>query len=281
MHPIRQSALLGIISFASIASALDHVLVIGGGPTPSANQLSIERNVLFLRQTLANIGRTDLNPEVLFASGNEADPDVCIDRSSSVPQAIKLLADIVGESKGINLGYRCHDVGSVQGPADRTTIFQSLDRYAKELKKGDRLVIYVTGHGGKGNPSTNGLLHTWNDGELRVRDFTRALDAISSDVEVVVVMVQCYSGTFANLVFESGDPDKPVSRHHRVGFFATVDSRPAAGCTSDTKVENYKEYSTSFFAALAGKSRRDRKSVPRISMATALFQWPRLTPSLL
>ena len=251
----RLTTLLGLLFIGSIASARDHVLVIGGGPSPASSQLSIERNVVFIRQALANMGRTDIQPEVLFASGPEAVPDVCVDQTTAVPRAIKLLADIVGESKGINLGYRCHDVGSVQGPADRPTIFQSLERYAKELKQGDRLVIYVTGHGGKGNPSTNGMLHTWNDGELRVRDFAEALDAFSPDVEVIVVMVQCYSGTFANLVFESGDPEKSASRHHRAGFFATVDSRPAAGCTADTKIEDYKEYSTSFFAALAGKSR--------------------------
>lgn len=255
MHTMRYAALLGILTSSLIASASDHVLVIGGGPTPASSQLSIERNVVYLRQVLQNLGRTDIQPEILFASGPNAVPDVCVDQSSSVPPSIKLLTDLFGESKGINLGYRCHDIGDVNGPADRLTIFQSLERYAKELKKGDRLLIYVTGHGGKGNPSTNGLLHTWKDGEMRVRDFVQSLDSFSPDVEVVVVMVQCYSGTFANMIFNGGDPDKGLTNHHRAGFFATVDSRPAAGCTPDTKVEDYKEYSTSFFAALTGKSR--------------------------
>jgi len=276
LQTTRYAALLGILAASMAATANDHVLVIGGGPTPASSQLSIERNVLYLRQVLQNLGRTDIQPEVLFASGPEAVPDVCVDQSATLPQSIKLLTDIFGETRGINLGYRCHDIGDVNGPADRPTIFQSLERYAKELKKGDRLLIYVTGHGGKGNPSTNGLLHTWKDGEMRVRDFVQTLDSFSPDVEVVVVMVQCYSGTFANMIFNAGDPDKGLTHHRRAGFFATVDSRPAAGCTPDTKVEDYKEYSTSFFAALTGKSRGgeevkadDIDGDGRISMAEA------------
>jgi hypothetical protein len=68
-------------------------------------------------------------------------------------------------------------------------------------------------------------------------------------------MVQCYSGGFANILFKDGDPKKELSQHPRAGFFSTVQTRVAAGCTPDIRSENYKEYSTSFWEALSGVSR--------------------------
>jgi hypothetical protein len=241
--------------WATAISAEDHLLVVGGGPSPQTNQISIEQNVLFLRDMLRSIDRSDLQPAVFFAAGDTGLPDVCLQSGESLPEAFRLLASILGDSKNIQLTYRCHDVGPVDGPADRQTILDAIKAQAKSLQAGDRLILYVTGHGGKGDPLSNGYIHTWNDGELRVRELAQALDALDPKVDVLLVMVQCYSGTFANLIFEAGDAKKGVSRHRRAGFFATVDSRPAAGCTPDTKVENYRDYSTSFFAALGGKDR--------------------------
>ncbi len=64
-------------------------------------------------------------------------------------------------------------------------------------------------------------------------------------------MVQCYSGGFANLIFEQGQPDKPLAKANRCGFFATVHDRIAAGCTSDIDEEDYHEYSSAFWAAIS------------------------------
>ena len=48
-------------------------------------------------------------------------------------------------------------------------------------------------------------------------------------------MVQCFSGGFANVIFEGGDPEKGLAAHSRAGFFATVNNRLAAGCTALVK----------------------------------------------
>jgi hypothetical protein len=41
----------------------------------------------------------------------------------------------------------------------------------------------------------------------------------------------------------------------RCGFYATVENRPAAGCTAEINEENYEEYSSYFWAALVGHRR--------------------------
>lgn len=250
---IVATALIGILP--SPARPADHVLMIGGGPSAETSQLSIEQNMVYFLQSLGDMGRSDLRPQVFFASGGSV-PDVCLRAMDRLPKAHRLLAEILGHRNAVELVYRLNQIAPVDGPARRESIMGALDRKGNELAAGDRLVIYVSGHGGKGEPTANGLLSTWERGEISVKDLGEALDRFKPEVEVVVVMVQCYSGAFANIIFEGGNPDRPVARHRRAGFFATVDSRPAAGCSADTKIADYKEYSTSFLAALSGKSRQ-------------------------
>lgn len=244
-----------LIALCAPLAAEDHVLVLGGGPTPQSSQMSIEQNVLFLKRSLVEMGRNDIDPTVLFASGASALPDVCFEQSDEVPRAYRLLAEILGTTKGIQLGYRCHQIPDVDGASDRATVFQQLSEHARQLKKGDRLFLYVSGHGGKGEPTTNGYVETWKHGDIRVRDLGEMLDRFDPEVEVIVLMVQCYSGSFANIIFERGDPSRPIAPHRRAGFFATIESRPAAGCTPDTRIDQYQEYTTSFLGALAGRDR--------------------------
>jgi hypothetical protein len=71
-------------------------------------------------------------------------------------------------------------------------------------------------------------------------------------------MVQCYSGGFSHLIFNEADQKKGMADGDRCGFFATVHSRPAAGCTADINEENYQEYSSHFWAAIRGKTRTEQ-----------------------
>lgn len=255
-----RTALVFLGSVVGSGLADDCVIVIGGGPAPANSQISIEKNVVYFREALRLLGRGDLSPLVLFASGPNALPDVCYDASDAIGKAYRLAGELFGEAKTATQCFRPHDVGPVDGPSDREAILHTLAEYAGKLKGGDRLFLYVTGHGGKGDPTTNGYLATWGQGQLHVKSLAEVLDTFAPDVEVTVVMVQCYSGCFANILFEGGDPGKPLAPHRRAGFFATVDSRPAAGCTADIKIENYKEYSTSFYAGLCGKDRLGRSA---------------------
>jgi hypothetical protein len=74
-------------------------------------------------------------------------------------------------------------------------------------------------------------------------------------VQVVLIMVQCHSGGFGDVIFKNADAGPLLAEPTRCGFFATWHDRLAAGCTPDTQEENYKDYTTYFFAALSGKTR--------------------------
>jgi hypothetical protein len=70
------------------------------------------------------------------------------------------------------------------------------------------------------------------------------------------VMAQCFSGSFAGLVHQGGNPTAPLASHDRCGFFAAPPDRPAAGCSPKSDESLYDDYTTRFFAALGGQTRR-------------------------
>ncbi len=113
-------------------------------------------------------------------------------------------------------------------------------------------------HGGKSDDEKNDgntKLYLWNKKTLNVSQLQTHLKKLSPEVGVTLIMAQCHSGGFANAMFqnanaEDGDFDRPV-----VGFFSTVKSREAAGCTPDINEEEYDEFSSHFWAAINGETR--------------------------
>jgi hypothetical protein len=95
----------------------------------------------------------------------------------------------------------------------------------------------------------------WGSPPMTMREFSRELDKVDAGVEVVMIMVQCHSAGFANVIYNDGDFHKGISEHRRVGFFATTAARLSAGCTPEMREEDYQDFSTHFFAALSGKTR--------------------------
>ena len=88
---------------------------------------------------------------------------------------------------------------------------------------------------------------------MTVKEFVGLLDKLSPKVQVVLFMVQCHSGGFWDVIFKGADVGPVLAEATRCGFFATWSDRLAAGCTPDTAEENYKDYTTYFFAALSGQ----------------------------
>jgi len=143
---------------------------------------------------------------------------------------------------------------------------------AREVKPGERALLYFTGHGSPGQKKRltlagirteedfqNTLYAAWNSGEFSVTDLSNALQSWPAKSPLVLVMVQCHAGGFANLIFEGGDPQKPVLNRNFCGFFAATGERQASGCTSEVDEINYQDFTTHFFAALSGVSRDGRQ----------------------
>jgi hypothetical protein len=242
------------------AHAADHFLTIGGGYSPSGNQVSLERNVLFFRDVLNDLYKDSGVPahEVFFADGNDPGRDVqYADPAWDVPEAYRLLARLDNDEDDLGVRYRNHEIPNVAGPSGRRDIRRWFTDAGSKLASGDRLILYVTGHGGHSNGDNfaNNYIALWGGGRLTMRELAGMLDGLPEGVSVIVVMVQCYSGGFADLVFAGGQSTAGAPKTVRCGFFATSADRMASGCTSSVDEANYEDYSSSFWAALRGRTR--------------------------
>jgi hypothetical protein len=237
-----------------------NLLVFGGGYSPSGNQVSLESNVKYFRRIRSSIGLGAAAMETYFADGKSKDRDLqFFDPSFRIPEVNQIMAELLGSSRGIANQYRNNTL-----QADDSSSLVALDKWLRSRKKqGGKQTnfIYFTGHGGKADKKTphNTTAYLWNNSRLKVADFVKKLDQLPKDQACIFVMVQCYSGGFANIIFKDGDPKKGLSDHPRAGFFATVKDRVAAGCTPDIREKNYREYSTRFWEGLCGESRVGKK----------------------
>jgi hypothetical protein len=216
----------------------------------------LEKNVLYLQRFLADTGLGGLPHEILFSDGNGGARDLQFsDPKNEPPRVNELLGEIFHQENGLDTQYRPHSIPHLWGPSGRQSINRWFETVGPQLKDGDRLFIYYTGHGGRGKPAHNTTLAMWNESDMPVIEFAKLLDRLPPKVSVVLVMVQCFGGGFGDVIFENADSAKGLSSRNRCGFFATTADRVAAGCTADVDEENYHEYSTYFWAALYGHKR--------------------------
>ena len=237
-----------------------NILVWGGGYSPTGNQISLESNVKYFQRIKSKIGLERFKTTTLFADGKETSRDIQYrDPNFLVPESNLIIAEMFGSTRGIYNQYRNNHL-----MADGPSSINELDEWFKDLntsQKDSLNLIYFTGHGGKGDKKTphNTTTHLWDHQKVKVSDLVKKLDSLEATQSIILIMVQCYSGGFANYIFEEGDPKKGINPQPRAGFFATVQDRVAAGCTPDIREENYQEYSTRFWEALSGESRIGKK----------------------
>ena len=239
----------------SVPVSKDHFFIFGGGYSATGNQVSLEKNVNFINSILER--HPPASRYILFADGDKAERSLQYRVNDGFPDRFQeLLIYCLGTTKRINDYYRPHSI-QTQGSLKKVEIEKYFRDHGTAVKKDERLFVYYTGHGGKGdkNDPHNTGLYLWHDGIYRMKDFSQRLQSVPPEVPVVCVMVQCYSGGFQNIIFKDGDPEKGLAANNICGFYATVYNRLAAGCTPDINEENYQEYSTWFWTALAGRNR--------------------------
>ncbi|HEV8379629.1 MAG TPA: hypothetical protein VGP99_12325 [Tepidisphaeraceae bacterium] len=240
----------------SVIRGEDHFLTIGGGESPTNNQVSLEKNILYLQRFLSDSGLGSMGHDIYFANGKDVGRDIqFVDPRTPPPRVNALLAQIFDREENLDASYRAHSIPGVRGAANRSAIGRWFETTGPMLHEGDRLFIYFSGHGGAGKPARNTTLALWGEGGMPVKEFVGLLDKIDPKVQVILIMVQCHAGGFADVIFKDAQAGTQMSSASRCGFFATSAERMAAGCTSDIDEDNYREYSTYFWAALYGRTR--------------------------
>lgn len=289
---IRLLALLVSLSsrllVSSPARADTHLLTFAGGPNPESNQTSLEQNVLYFRRTLTVLGLAKVPHEEFFADAGQSPHAVQIHVNRSPGEELTDdLAAILNPDAERDIRFRAAAIPSLAGPATLDALARWFDTTGKNLPPHSRLVFYFTGHGGTVNMNMPGMgggpagrgarggrraapvadprvttLLLWDSPDVTVTDFEKQLDKLDPTTDVTLLMVQCHSGGFANVLYDNANPKNGLARQPRCGFFASTADRPAAGCTPDIDREDYEEFSTGFFAALSGIT-RDGKKIAR------------------
>lgn len=215
-------------------------LVVGGGGAPSYNEIALEKNVRYFQRTLAYMEQSVDAATIFFANGNDR-------------QATIRYLDPQGNER-----FKMPDIEALTGAATQENVQTWLDTYPQTPQGSEHCpaFMYFTGHGAR-NPSDadNNAMILWEETLLSVQDLATTLDQWPTEIPFVTMMAQCYAGSFANLVYEGGDPTQPVALQSRCGFFATVKTRPSVGCTPLVNEADYRDYSSSFFAGLSGRDR--------------------------
>ena len=239
-----------MLSLCLIVPALQ-VLVIGGGPNPQYNQVAIESNVRYM----GKIVKPDSPFRVLFADGNLAS------------KSVQYLSDkAVGEQNigpfsagGTRHLYREPQLPRLDGAAELNNVRSEIVALASQ--KEAPAFIYFTGHGSVASDLKVSQFDLWSRQRFAVPDLVNALSTYPKGKRVTLLMVQCHSSDFANVMYRNGDPIQGLSDLRVCGFFASISARPAAGCTPAVNEEFYKDFSSYFLAALTGKDRVGRPVV--------------------
>jgi hypothetical protein len=237
------------------------VLIVGGGPEPSQNQVSIESNVRYMLKILP----AGSVATVLFADGSRHNATVVYEEKTRPfppgERILKLLLHNRAAALPTISRYRAPLLSQIDGSLSRAELaaaFEKLPQGAGETAQS--FLLYFTGHGrqAKDRDLNNNVFDLWAKETLSVRELAAHLKRLPMDRPVTLVMVQCYSGSFANLLFEEGDPNGPTTQRDIAGFFATVRERVAAGCTPELNEAEYHDFTSYFFAAMAGVDRVGR-----------------------
>jgi hypothetical protein len=260
--PIRRLRRIPAFSFALIGLVLPlhspagiHALLVGGGPDKENNTAQIEEHLRFVTSLVPfSAGRV-----VLFADGKLSSRDLSYTDSTRLTpgqQALDVL--LPNDDLGAKVQTRTADLGApLDGPSRLPAIDRAFHRLAAlSDKEGPPVLLYFAGHGSvSDDKEKNSLYSLWGNDDLDPVTLAREIDTLPPRVPVTLVMAQCFSGGFGNVLFKKANPDLPVNDRLITGFFAAESDREAAGCGTETNSPVYQDFSSYFFGALSGRDK--------------------------
>jgi hypothetical protein len=241
---VRAALVLAALTGASCLIA-DPVWLVGGGPDVYASQAQIEANVLWAREVIDSLpGRREVR--VWFTDGADPAPDVVEWRAPAESRAsMQPLARVMDSAWGNGQSYRNHRISGVRGGTEANRLVRELRAVLEGLPPGGGAWLVFNGHGTYAEDLNNGI-ELWENSQLRVDDLDALLDLAPPGSRVRFLFTQCYAGAFGRLA-------RPGTG--RCGFVAEAADREAEGCSAAVDTGDFQDYSTHFFAALAGRNR--------------------------
>ncbi len=251
--PNLPALLTALLLVSTNSQAADYVWLIGGGPNLENSQAQIEQNVMWAREVINKTPGERLI-RIYFTDGGNPAKDITEWRSpDETPATMQPLARVFNSYWTNGEHYRNHRLGRVDGGTEAGKLRAALKRDFETLGAVDRALIVFNGHGDYDeNDTTGNTLSLWNSTEMTVGELDELLSGLAPEVTVRFIFTQCYAGAFARLA-------RPGT--NRCGFLAEAEDQPAEGCSAAIDMGDYQDFSTYFFAALAGRGRDGRALV--------------------
>ena len=230
---------------ADSPSGVTHALLLNGGDKPSSNYQSHLHHLEEMVKLLKDRGVERERISIFSADGEDVAADLAV--RDTLPEQFWLL-------DGTNLGKRLKPRteltntrwgGVTLYPARKAALREWFAASSERLASGDELLLFVTDHGkgNKDNPD-NGTISLWKE-NLSVLELKGLLKLLPSGVRTVMVMSQCFSGTFANAMYDGVGASGNVC-----GFFSTTRDLRAYGCYPEGRDRDRMGHAFQFIDAL-------------------------------
>ena len=239
--------------FISISAfSKDYFLSVGGGYSPNGSQSVLELNIKNFANYLKNKNSNYSLTQLYGAGKNPKLLDVYTKMNVLKLEDDLFLTFFDGNSDA-DCVWRHNEVEGLDDSSSRENLEYFLEQHSEEVSEKDQFRFYFTGHGGQteDDDKEESRLDLWgSDVHLNSSEFTKHLDKFDPKAQVQVLMVQCFSGGFANMNYEDANIEGKLSSHNRCGFYSQLPDRLAAGCTPD--LAKREEYSRYFMEAYKG-----------------------------
>lgn len=254
----RKTSAAPVASAVALPASPLRTIIVSGGPSLQQNEYAIESNARYVE----GLTRAASWRRIHFADGRKTSRT--IGSTAAVERERVILDWLLDRSTEDAFERVASQLPRIDGASLQAPILRSVTALTQGAKPTSRGLVYFTGHGSYGVQRTLGIARAdyqnttyalWNEGELSVRELARELQKWPKGAPLVLIMVQCHSGGFANVMFEGGDPTQPIWDADFAGFFAATAERPSAGCTAEMDERDYQDFTTHFFAALSGRTR--------------------------
>lgn len=259
-------ALLGSLAVAPVAArvaeSVEHagdeprfeVLMINGGGQRSRNYQSHLLHLTELYELLLASGLSGDQISVFSADGPDPAPDLAV-KDRSVLDAWRIDGTRLERSLDPRTRYVSSSLdGAVLKPATKESLRTWFAAASDRLGPEDTLLLYVTDHGTRNSEdSTDNQIVLWGkDEKLSVSELRALIAQLDARVRVTMLMSQCYSGAFANLMYDEAEDVE--SRANICGYFSSTAQRPAYGCYPENYGKENIGHSFRFIDALRGGS---------------------------
>jgi len=247
-HFISASVGIALISITYTAAA-DDAIIIGGGYNLHASQGQIELNVQYAKDTLEAKG---LNVTTYFTDGDAPGNDVFIQHQEPIDATYDALSRVFGDHLNQNREYRSNNFSDISGGTQKDELLPNLQAHFSSATSPQWLIY--NGHGKQSSSTPDKVtLELWNNTQLTASELHTELKANKQPLRYA--FTQCYSGGFHSIAYEDSNTSLTPAKPQRCGFTAVSAYSLAEGCSASINTDDYRDYTTHFFAALSGYER--------------------------